>query len=130
MAKIEQHDAREYHIWTEVLDIGAGVDTWYLPIPQAGTVVRAYYVSDTAQATGNAELEFTIGTTALVPVITVPSAAGAVGRSHVAIFSPVAGDNFVREPDDLDLLAAGAMLSVATDGGGAGTGRICVVIRP
>jgi hypothetical protein len=129
MPKQEQHDMREYHIMSEILDIGGGAATWYFGVPQAGSLVRALYTSTTAQASADALLTFAVNTVDLGQTLTVPSSAGAVGRNHVVDFSVVPG-SFCYEPEHLDLIAVGGTIAVDTDGGGTGTGRITLVIRP
>lgn len=129
MSKVEQHDMREYSITSEILDIGAGAATWYFGVPQAGYLDRAYYTSTTAQGTGDAILTFAIGTVDLAPVMTVLNSGGAVGLVHVVKFSRNSG-SFAREPEDTDLIALGGVIAVDTDGGGVGTGRITLVIKP
>jgi hypothetical protein len=129
MSKTEQHDLKEYYIQSEILDIGAGAATWYFGVPQAGYLVRAFYTSQTAQATADALLTFAISTVDLGQTLTIPSAAGAAGRSHIVDFSRVSG-SFAREPENLDLIAVGGVIAVDTDGGGTGTGRLTLVIHP
>lgn len=129
MAKVEQHDLREYYIQSEILDIGAGAATWYFCVPQAGYLVRAYYTPFTVQASADALLTFAIQTVDLGQTLTIPSASSAVGRTHVVDFSAVSGA-FVSEGEHLDLIASGGTIAVDTDGGGTGTGRITLVIRP
>jgi hypothetical protein len=129
MTKQEQHDIREYFITSEILDTGAGAATWYFGVPQSGYLVRAYFTSATAQAAADMTLTFAINTVDLGQTLVVPSASGAVGRSHMVDFSLVPG-SFAYEPEHLDLIAAGGVVAVDTDAGGTGTGRITLVIRP
>lgn len=129
MAKIEQHDMAEYYITSEMLDIGAGTATWYFGVPQAGYLVRAYYTTGVVQTTANNILTFAIETNDLSPTLIVLSAASAVGRVHVVDFSRISG-SYAHEPEDTDLIAAGGVIAVDTNGGGEGEGRITLVIHP
>ena len=129
MSKVELHDTRECYIASGNLNTGAGVTTWYFASPIAGYLDRAIFVSETAQTTADALLTFAIGTVDLAPTLTIPSSGGANGRSHVVRFSRSAG-NVLLEPEHLDLVAAGGVIAVDTDGGGEGIGIIVMVIKP
>ena len=129
MAKVEQHDIREFYTHSgQYFDVGAAT-TWYLCVPHAGYLARAYFVSRVAQITADATITFAIGGSSLTPTMVIPSSGGAIGRSHVVNFSRVSA-NYLYEPEGTDLVAAGAVLAVTTDGGGTGNGVFHFAIRP
>ena len=130
MSKVEQHDNREYSIFLNNVDVGAGAEEWFFPVPNAGYIDRIYYTQVTIQATADNVLTFFINSVATSPAgMTIASAAAAEGHTDVATFSRVSA-NYVREPENGDLEATGGTFSIVTDGGGTGTGTFCIVIKP
>jgi hypothetical protein len=128
MPKQELRDMREYYINTQVLDVG-NAGTWFFGIPNAGYLSRAFFMSTVAQSSADATLTFAVGSDDLAQTMVIPSASGAIGRSHVVDFSRNAA-SYAYEAEDLDLVAARAVIKVVTDAGGTGQGRLVLVIRP
>jgi hypothetical protein len=129
MAKVEQHDLSEYYINLD-LNLGNAAEEWHIPVPQAGYIDRMYYTQTTEQSSANAVLTFWINSVATVPAgHTVTTAGAAEGHTDVIRFSANNAANYVMEPEDGDLEGKGGVFSIATDGGGTGTGTFCIVIR-
>lgn len=130
MAKVEQHDLSEYYINLD-LNIGAGAEEWHIPVPQAGYIDRIYYTQTTVQASANNVLTFFVDSDATSPAgHTVTTAGAAEGHTDVIHFSANNAANYVMEPENGDLEVKRGVFSIATDGGGTGTGTFCIVIRP
>jgi len=131
MAKQAQRDMREYHIFTEPLTTSTGATIAYLPVPASGQIVKITAVESTAHTVGDTVITFELGTVAGSASLTIPFASSAIGRSHVIDLDPTAGLNLALEADTSDLLAAGAVIEVISDGGcTAGAARFCFTIRP
>jgi hypothetical protein len=128
MAKVAQHDIREYFIYHDA-DVGTA-EEWFFPAATAGYIDRIYYTQTTIQAAADNVLTFFINSVATVPAgVTITTAGAAEGHTDVVTFSRVSA-NFVREPEDGDLEATLGTFSIVTDGGGTGTGTFCIVIKP
>jgi hypothetical protein len=118
MAKVEQHDLSEFHIYVPVVATAGGGVLAFIPIPQAGYLKRVTAI-EVALHTGDVSvITFEIGSIVSAQTLTITNTAAAVGRTHVVEFSKSTG-NLVREAQHLDLLAANTAcgLEIISDGG-------------
>lgn len=129
MAKLEQHDLREYHIFTEPVVISGGATVLWVPIPQSGRLVRVRAIETVAVTVGAAVITFENNTVALSQALTIPLAAAAINRTTVQDFSDEPQAWFA-EAEDGDLVADSGFIEVIDDGGAtAGTARFVFTIR-
>ncbi len=125
MAKVELHDLNEYHLFTGALDVAGAAETIaYIAIPQAGQVKRVSACIAVVQTTAPANITFEIkglelekgGATA---TLIIPSAGSTLGDVETIDFDPAAAVNYGLEAEDGDAIAAGSVLAIVTDAGGA-----------
>lgn len=130
MPKVEQHDIREYYIWTEQIATDTAFN-FFWPIPQAGYLDRIMYVQTVATTVADSDLTFFINNVATSPAgLTIPFTAAAIGRIDTVTFPRIAA-NYIREALDGDLIATQTALEIIGDGDStAGDGRLCIVIKP
>jgi hypothetical protein len=127
----ESHDLREYHIFTEPVVISAAATVLWVPIPEAGYLVRVRAIETAAITTGSAAITFENDTVACSGSLTIPLTGAAINRTTVADLTPNSPLNFFYEAETGDLVAKSGLIEVVSGGtGGAGTARFVFTIRP
>ncbi len=132
MAKVEQHDLREYHICTGALATSPGATIAHIPIPASGQVVRCVAACDTAGDADQA-ITFELATAALLSggataTMTLLNA-DVVGDIQKIEFDPLSKVNMAREAEDADAIdtSTPACLEIISAGGGAAGAYIFIV---
>jgi hypothetical protein len=105
------------HIDVNLADVSTA-STVYVNCPYAGTITKITAVLQDAITTANANLSAKIGANAITG-----------GDIVVAEASSAAGDAFSASPSAANVVAAGDVISVATDGGSTGTAPINIQIE-
>jgi hypothetical protein len=131
MPKQEQHDLREYHIFTEPVTISSGATVLWIPIPQSGQLVRVRAIETTAITDALCTITFENDTVASSDELIIPIAAAAVNRTTVLELSVSNPLNYFYEAESGDLVAKSGFIEVVSDGGcTAGAARFVFTIRP
>lgn len=109
----------DYFLYGEIADISTAGQI-YIPVPDAGNIIKAFSVIDGAITGADAVLTLKIGGTAVTG-----------GTMTVANSGSAAGDVDTCEPTAARSVVEGDSIEVETDGGSTNTVKagICIVVR-
>ena len=131
------HDLREYHMFVTEVDIGVAGTILYFPIPISGRVVKCTMATSGLSIGSDNTSTFELGGVTIMmqaaaASLVMPVATSSAGVSDVLHFDRNNASGLALEAEDGDLVAAGSVLEIVSDGGGI-NGRltnIMVTIRP
>lgn len=109
----------DYFLFGEIADVSTAGQI-YIPVPDGGTIVKAFSVIDGAISGADAGLTLKIGGTAVTG-----------GTITIANSGSAAGDVDTCEPTAARSVDEGGSIEVETDGASTGTVKagICIVVR-